>query len=635
MSGNREKANDLLARALASLEAGETEAAVEATGEAIKIAPGYAAAIHVLGLSAMRMDSALRADELFRIAHDAAPDIREHCEAVAIVSAKLGRLNDALFFGKLSPSLPHSAGVPGLLPVWLGTYEDAMRSMDRSDKVDSGLALLRAGRFAEAADELRMGVETKSMDDRGWRGLRECLVQLGQPYEALLAGQALASIRKASFQDMSAVGEILTGIGRFDEAQSCHIKAVQELPHDADVRSALIRDLYVSPDIDLEDIRKSERLWEISFKPEKEELLPRTKTLEAGVLRVGVISGRIRGLQGLDAVWPAFFSHGKQNVRVYFYNNSVSDDALTRKIRGEAAGWTDVADVDDATVARIIRNDCIDVLIDLDGHGRAGRMGVVGARPAPLVLGWFGIPDPTATIHDGTITGDGIVLNDGSRYSCSPYCFSNDVAPPSGRQATPWLPVRIGVSCLPRKVSDAFLDILVRLCALTPTARIVFNPVALGGTAGLDHLEPRMDEAGLLDRLDYSEPSDSATKTIDSFIADVNFVLDPGPDGDLRVVWEAVSNDCPILVRGTGYPGNHAASALLRQIGLTQFAVDDFDAMFAQASEWTTGSDGLTAACAAMNEAVTGALSPALSKKNSTEFVDALRRAAALFVKLS
>ncbi|WP_425403987.1 hypothetical protein [Hwanghaeella sp.] len=628
MSGNREKANNLLATALASLEASNTEAAVEATGEAIKLAPGYASAIHVLGLAAMQMDSALRAEELFRIAHDAAPDVREHCEALAIVSAKLGRLNDALFFGKVSPSLPRGAELQGLLPAWLGTYEDAMRSMDRSDKVDAGLSLMREGRYAEAVDELRAGVESKTSDDRGWRALRDCLVHMGQPYEALLAGQALASIRKSSFEDMSAVAGILTSIGRFDEAQSCHIKAVQELPLSAGVRSALIRDLYVMPEVSLEDIRKSERLWEISFKPEAENLLPRPEPIDAGVLRVGLLSGRLRGLQGLETFWPALAMHGRNDVKVHVYNNNATDDALTRKIRGEVAGWTDIHRVDDATVARIIRNDQIDVLIDLDGHGSTGRMGVSGARPAPLVLSWFGKVDPDAVIHDGAIDEEGISLKSGERIACTPFCFAADVAIPPVRKAAPWMPLRAGISCPPRKLGEEFIGMLAQLCAANPALRIVLNPVAVGGGPGLDVIEPLLDKAGMLDRLDYSEPTENFAKTIDNFTATVDFVLDPGPDGDLQLAWETISNSCPILVRSAGYAVNHAASALLRRIGLQEMAVPDFETMLSRANDWAASTDAINTVKEEMNIRVRDAIAPSKSREESRGFVDALRDAA-------
>jgi len=631
MSGDREKANVLLAKALASLEAGDTEAAVEATGEAIKIAPGYGAAIHVLGLSAMRMDSALRAEELLRIAHDAAPDIREHCEALAIVSAKLARLNDALFYGKLSPSLPRASDIPGLLPAWLGSYEDAMRAMDRSDKVDAGLNLLREGRYAEAAVEFRAGVETKSSDDRGWRGLRDCLVQMGQPYEALLASQALSSIRKSSFDDMSAVAGILTSIGRFDEAQSCHIKAVQELPSSPSVRSALIRDLYVLPEIDPDDIRKSERLWEISFKPARERPLPRTAPIEDDILRIGLVGGRLRGGQGMEAFWPALTAHGKTNVRVHVYSNNVRDDALSRKIRGSVADWTDIGRVDDATVARIIRNDRIDVLIDLDGHGATGRLGAVGAKPAPVVLSWFGIADPDAVIHEGSIDGDGILLNRGERIACRPFAFEPDVTVPPVRKALPWMPIRVGISAPPRKMSDDFIAMLAQLCKTNPTTRIVLNPIAIGGSPGLDVIEPRLDKAGILDRLDYSEPAENSAKLIDSFIGNVDFVLDPGPDGDLNLAWEAITNSLPILIRSVGVPANHVSPALLRQIGLGAMAVTDFDAMLSKATEWAGGIESLNAAKEEMDAKVREALSPEKSKELSGTFVDALRKVAGMF----
>ena len=170
---------------------------------------------------------------------------------------------------------------------------------------------------------------------------------------------------------------------------------------------------------------------------------------------------------------------------------------------------------------------------------------------------------------------------------------------------------------------------LVELCGANPTLRIVLNPVAVGGAPGMDAIEPKFDKAGILDRLDYSEPTANSAKTIDNFTANVDFVLDPGPDGDLQLAWETLTASCPVLIRAHGHPGNHAASALLRQTGLGDMAVADFEAMLARSKEWISSTDAMNTVKAEMNGKVREAFLLSKSNEVSKVFVDALRKAAA------
>ena len=74
------------------------------------------------------------------------------------------------------------------------------------------------------------------------------------------------------------------------------------------------------------------------------------------------------------------------SISVHCYNNNPFNDVATRRIQGYVDGWVDIREVDDETAAAIIRNDGIDVLVDLDGHGEDGRPMLFTLRPAVTAL---------------------------------------------------------------------------------------------------------------------------------------------------------------------------------------------------------------------------------------------------------
>ena len=63
---------------------------------------------------------------------------------------------------------------------------------------------------------------------------------------------------------------------------------------------------------------------------------------------------------------------------------------MTARFRGYADHWVGTAGLSDAALAERIRNDGIDILVDLAGHTAKNRLGVFAMKPAHLCRcrGW-------------------------------------------------------------------------------------------------------------------------------------------------------------------------------------------------------------------------------------------------------
>ncbi|KAG6549294.1 hypothetical protein Mapa_009280 [Marchantia paleacea] len=91
--------------------------------------------------------------------------------------------------------------------------------------------------------------------------------------------------------------------------------------------------------------------------------------------------------------------HNYTNFRVVVYCAVVKADAKTHRFRDtvlkKGGVWRDIYGVDEKKVASLVREDKIDILVELTGHTANNRLGVMACRPAPVQATWIGYPNST------------------------------------------------------------------------------------------------------------------------------------------------------------------------------------------------------------------------------------------------
>ena len=72
-----------------------------------------------------------------------------------------------------------------------------------------------------------------------------------------------------------------------------------------------------------------------------------------------------------------------------------SGDEVTQRIRDAADHWRDVVHLTDQQVAEQVRDDKIDILVDLTGHIGGNRLLVFARKPAPIQVTYIGYQNTT------------------------------------------------------------------------------------------------------------------------------------------------------------------------------------------------------------------------------------------------
>lgn len=113
-------------------------------------------------------------------------------------------------------------------------------------------------------------------------------------------------------------------------------------------------------------------------------------SVSAPRLRIGYLSSDFRRHSVGFFVQHVLAHHDRDSVEVFCYSNSRERDVVTEHIERYVDHFIDVRDLDDLELAKRIRADGINILVDLAGHTEGHRLGVFPYRPAPVSLTWIG-----------------------------------------------------------------------------------------------------------------------------------------------------------------------------------------------------------------------------------------------------
>jgi predicted O-linked N-acetylglucosamine transferase (SPINDLY family) len=92
---------------------------------------------------------------------------------------------------------------------------------------------------------------------------------------------------------------------------------------------------------------------------------------------------------------PLFTNHDKTQFEVYGYAINERKDSCTDRFCTYLTELRDVSTLEDAELAALIREDCIDVLVDFNMHMAGTRLRAYAEKPAPVQICWLAYPGTT------------------------------------------------------------------------------------------------------------------------------------------------------------------------------------------------------------------------------------------------
>jgi predicted O-linked N-acetylglucosamine transferase (SPINDLY family) len=164
-----------------------------------------------------------------------------------------------------------------------------------------------------------------------------------------------------------------------------------------------------------------------------------------GRLRIGYLSSDLREHAVGYLMYEVLGLHNRDNVEIFAYYCGVpSTDAIHQHFKDTSDHFIDLTGMDDATAARRIADDGIQILVDVNGYTRDARVKMLALRPAPVIVNWLGFPGSMGSPYHNYIVADDFIIPKASEVYYSekvlrlPCYQSNN----RQRQVNPYRPTR-------------------------------------------------------------------------------------------------------------------------------------------------------------------------------------------------
>ncbi len=192
------------------------------------------------------------------------------------------------------------------------------------------------------------------------------------------------------------LGNDLRDQGRLGEARDAYRKALQLKPDYMRAHSNLLFSMLYDM-ADPRAVYEEHLQWDnmhaaglqVIYKGGSHDAEPEKK------IRIGYVSPDFREHSVAYFIEPILAAHDRSCFEVYCFSDVNKPDAVTARLKGYADKWLDISICNDEDVADIIRQEGIDILIDLAGHTSHHRLMVFARKPAPVQVTYLGYPATT------------------------------------------------------------------------------------------------------------------------------------------------------------------------------------------------------------------------------------------------
>jgi predicted O-linked N-acetylglucosamine transferase (SPINDLY family) len=380
--------------------------------------------------------------------------------------------------------------------------------------------------------------------------------------------------------------------GQHGGAAGIYRSLLGDLPPDDPAWSNYLFSLTFDADVTPEELFEAHRDWGRAMEAQAgpEQTFDDYEPREGRPLRIAYISADFRAHPVAHFILPVLAGHDREKVHVTCYANQAASDETTKRIRRRADSWHFVHDLDDEALAARIREDRIDVLIDLSGHTAGNRLAAMARRLAPVQMSYIGYAATTGLsridyrITDAATDPDGMEKFYSEKLlrvpgGCLSYLPPRETPEVDRNKAAQGRPFTFGCFNNLGKVTERCLDAWIEILRRTPETRLVLKAPQLADPETRDRLAARFRDGGIdVSRLDLLGHTKTQFEHFDLYNR-IDLALDTFPYNGGTTTFEALHMGVPVITYAAPGRPFRMGAGILENAGLGNGVADTLEGL--------------------------------------------------------
>jgi predicted O-linked N-acetylglucosamine transferase (SPINDLY family) len=556
--------SEALAIAIQHHQAGRLQAAEQIYRQILEVEPDNAEALHWLGVINAQTGNHQRAAEYIYRALAVKPDWAEAQANLGYALREQGKLDEAVSFLQRALQLEPD-------------YALAHNNL--------GVAFYEQGKLDEAVACYLRALELKPDYAKVHNNLGSAFKGQGKLDEAVACYHRALELKPDNALAHNNLGVAFKDQGRPDEAVVCYRRALELKPDYVNAHSNLVYTQLFCSGYDAQAVYEEHRRWNqqhaerlVKFiQPHLNDRSPDRR------VRIGYVSPDFRCHPVGRFLLPLLESHDHGSFEIFCYASVAIPDTMTDHCRTQADVWRDVLGLSDEQVARIVRQDHVDILVDLTMHTAGNRLLVFARKPAPVQVTYLAYCGTTGlSMMDYRLTDPHLdPPGRDERFYCEQsvrlpetyWCYR----PPSETPPVNALPAfetgHVSFGSLNNfcKVSPAALAVWSRLLQAVPGSRLLLHAHA---GRHRDRVRRLLAEQGIsAERLAFV----GLLPTAEYFgvYQRIDVALDPFPYGGGTTICDALWMGVPVVSLAGQMAVGRGGVSILSNVGLPELVAQD------------------------------------------------------------
>ena len=607
---------------IALKDQGKLELAATAYREALELRPGYAKAYGNLGNVLSDMADFEEALAAYRRARDLEPDSPEACYNLGRALMHDGMLDEAVAAFRCALALNqdytsaynylgNSFQKQGDLTAALAAYERALEIEPENVTAYNNLGNLLSdqGKLDGALARYDKVLALEPDDVDAHSNLGNVLRRLGRLNEAEAAYRKALDLDPGHASAHSNLGNAFKDQGKLKEALDAYRRSLALKPDAANIHSNLLFGMNYDNRSSQTEILAETRRWNETHAVPRvtgEPTLPHVRDVNRR-LRVGYVSPDFREHSVSHFLDAVIAGHDRRWFEVFCYSEVVNPDQNTARIRSLSDAWCSTVGMTDRALAERIRDDRIDILVDLAGHTGNNRLLAFAERPAPVQVTWLGYPNTTGLpamdyrLTDAIADPEGVADAQHSEtlvrlpngFLC--YAPAGDAPDLDGPPALTTGHVTFGSFNNLAKVSSEVVETWARILDRIPNSRLVIKsrPLADAGTRKR-YLEMFVARGIDANRVELCAWIASKSGHLGAY-ARIDIGLDPFPYNGTTTTCEALWMGVPVITLSGDLHAGRVGASILTRVGHADLVAETEEAYVEKAAALANDLDRLSA----------------------------------------